>query len=167
MQIQDMRKLLDSIQSQIRTFDLKAQIALGMNSLISGLIGTELLKSTEYVNSNTHLRFIAAVTLASIALLSIGISFSYGLRTVRPQIHPNTPKSHLFLADLAHEYGTEYERAAKHIVELSQERVAFEMGIQIQVNSLVCAMRASYCRKTLAASEIGLAGYLLSPASVR
>ena len=49
MNIDQLWKLLDSVQAQIRTFDTKAQIALGIDSLLAGLLGAELAKGFERV----------------------------------------------------------------------------------------------------------------------
>lgn len=38
-------KLLDSLHGHIRAFDTEAKVALGLDSLLAALIGTEIAKS--------------------------------------------------------------------------------------------------------------------------
>jgi hypothetical protein len=40
-------KLLDAVQSQIRVFDTKAQVALAIDSALAGFLGSQILKTAE------------------------------------------------------------------------------------------------------------------------
>src|SRR5438309_5838310 len=71
MEKEELWKLLDSLQGHIRAFDTKAQVALALDSLLAGLIGTEVAKSIELscwqVNASTAwLTVLAALSVISL-----------------------------------------------------------------------------------------------------
>jgi hypothetical protein len=86
----------------------------------------------------------------------------WALRVVVPQLKLNQPKSHFFFLHLVQMYGRDYERAARELTCLSGDKATLELGTQVSVNSVICEIKASRCKKALNFTAIALAFYLLS-----
>jgi hypothetical protein len=160
MEQEQLWKLLEAIQSQIRSFDTKAQVALGIDGLLAGLLGTQIVKSTEFGAAGMHIRFCIALFLSVISLTSIAYSFFWGLRTVHPQLHLRQPKSHFFFCHLVELYGHNYNKAAEALKALSGDAVEQEIGTQVMAISVICDVKAKRCRRALSYSGVALAFYL-------
>lgn len=161
MQNSDLLKLLDNIQGQIKTFDSKAQIALGIDSLLAGLIGTQLIKAVEFGASGMLIRFSIVALISALSITSLAVSFIFAIRTVHPQLHLCQPASHFFFCHLVDLYGRDFSKSATELINLSEGDMAIQLGTQIQTNAIICDVKASRCRKALLASGIALGGYLL------
>ncbi|MGA3047416.1 MAG: Pycsar system effector family protein [Terracidiphilus sp.] len=158
----ELASVLSSIKDQIRNFDAKAQIAIGIDGLIAGLLAAEIIKAAEYEASGMHLRFAGLIVIASLSIVCCGVSFAFAFLTVWPRLRFGQPRSHYYFRDLAQQYGADFERAAQSLRALSQPEAAMELGTQIQANALICTRKAAHCNRTLAACATGLIGYLLS-----
>jgi hypothetical protein len=162
MEQEQLWKLLDSIQSQIRSFDTKAQVALGIDGFLAGLLGTQIVKTTEYAAAGMHIRFYIALSFSVISPVAVAYSFFWGLRTIHPQLHLKQPKSHFFFCHLVELYARNYNRAAEGLKTLSGEVVIHEIGTQIMANSVICDVKATRCRRALLFSGVALAFYLVT-----
>jgi hypothetical protein len=162
VQNSDLAKLLDTIQGQIKTFDTKAQIALGVDGLLAGLLGNQLIKATEYGASGMKYRFGIALVISIVSFICIAYSLFYALGTVHPQLHLKQPKSHFFFSHLVELYGRNFDGAALALVTLNDDDVALQLGTQVQTNAIICDVKARRCRKALIGSGAALLGYLIS-----
>jgi hypothetical protein len=143
MNIDQLWKLLDSIQAQIRTFDTKAQVSLGLDSLLAGLLGAQLAKGFEF--AKWHFGYILAGLLA-ISLLSIGsllASALFAIFTIVPRLHLDQPKSHFFFCHLVELYGRRFHAAENSLIALNDEQMLHQLASQIQTTAIICDVKAS------------------------
>jgi len=162
VQFSDMWRLLDGIQAQIRAFDAKAQVALGIDGVLTGFVGAQLLRSVEYPPAGRSMQFLLAVILAGLALLSLVTSVVLALRTVYPHLELKQPSSHFFFGDIVQMYGRNYAAAAVGFRELSDDDAVQELGIQLLVNSIICTVKATRVRGAVRFTAGALCLYVLS-----
>lgn len=155
-------KLLDSIQAQIRTFDTKAQVALGIDSLLAGLLGTEIAKGLEL--ANWRFDYISSMFLAVAALSAIGLLTSalFAIFTVVPRLHLNQPKSHLFFCHLVEMYERRFGAAAKSLSALDENEIAHQLATQVQANAVICDVKATRSLFALRFMTISLILYVVT-----
>jgi hypothetical protein len=155
-------KLLGDVQAQIRVFDTKAQVALGIDGVLAGFLGSQLIRVAEDGAKALTLPFAVALALSLVSFTSMATSFAFALNVVIPRLELNQPRSRFFFAHIAEKHGTTFDLAAKDLINLSDETVLHELGTQVAVNSLICHFKAKRCRKSLKATAFALAFYLLS-----
>lgn len=155
-------KLLESLQGHIRAFDTKAQVALGLDSLLAGLIGAEIAKSVEL--SSWHLdgsvAWLCLLAGCSVAMLLSSVVFS--IRTTLPRLHLKQPKSHFFFCHLVELYGRKFHEAAKSLIALPDDQISQELATQVQANAVICEAKSNSCRAALHLMVLSLVFYLLS-----
>ena len=154
--------LLEATKSQIRSFDSKAQVALGINSFLAGLLGSQLIKSTEYAAEGMLIRFWITFIFSVVALGLVAYSFFWSLRTVHPQLRLSQPKSHFFFCHLVERYGRDFYAAANALESLDEKTASHEIATQIATNSVICDAKATRCRRALFSSGFALVLYLLT-----
>lgn len=160
MTIDQLWKLLDSIQTQIRTFDTKAQIALGLDSVLAGLLGAQLAKGFEL--AKWHFDFILTSLLA-ISILSIGslvTSAFFAILTVIPRLHLDQPKSHFFFCHLVELYGRNFHAAEKSLIALDDQQMLRQLASQVQTTAIICDVKASRSLRALRFMTITLILYI-------
>jgi hypothetical protein len=155
-------KLLGDVQVQIRTFDTKAQVALGIDGVLAGFLGSQLIRVAEDGARALTMPFTVALGLSLVSFASMATSFALALGVIIPRLELNQPHSHFFFAHIAEKHGIAFDLAAKDLINLTDERVLHELGTQVAVNSLICQIKAKRCRKSLKATAFALAFYLFS-----
>ncbi len=162
MQIDLLWKLLDSIQTQIKALDAKAQVAIGIDSLLAGFLGAQMVATAEYAANGMPIRYLTFTALGAISLICLAISFVLALQTIQPRLHLKQPKSSFFFCHLVEKYGKDYAKAAAELGSLSDEETKVQIGTQIQTVSIICDIKANRCNKALLATGIALAAYILA-----
>jgi len=145
MSFDDLKDLLESIQAQIRSFDSKAQVLLGVNGLLAGFITAELAKGAEF-GTVMPCRFIFLTILLGLSVISTLISFGYALRVLNPQLHLKQPNSYFFFCHLADRYGRDYERAARELIALDETSASQDVSKQVLANAIICNTKAKRCK---------------------
>ncbi len=155
-------KLLDSIQVQIRAFDAKAQVALGIDSLLAGLLGTEIARALELANWRFGYVLSGFLVISALSVISLLASALFGILTVVPRLRLNQPKSHFFFCHLVEDHGRKFEAAAKSLIALDQEAVAHQLATQVQTVAIICDVKANRALRALRLMTISLILYVIT-----
>jgi len=155
-------KLLDSIQAQIRAFDAKAQVALGIDSILAGLLGTEIVRGLELANWRFDYILASFLAIAALSVVSLLASALFGIFTVVPRLHLDQPKSHFFFCHLVEIHGRKFEAAAKSLIALDQEEVARQLATQAQTIAVICDVKATRSLRALRLMTISLILYVIT-----
>jgi hypothetical protein len=151
--------LLDSIQSQVRAFDTKAQVAIGVNGVLIGFVSAEIAKAAEYGSTGLFYRFIFTCVFAGASLCVSLIAIGFAVYVVHPQIELRQPRSHFFFCHIVEKYGRDFDRAVQALQGLSAEEELHEIASQVVSNSIVCDVKGRRCRPTLVLTGCALALY--------
>jgi hypothetical protein len=155
-------KLLDSLQGHIRAFDTKAQVALGLDSLLAGLVGTEIAKCIEFSSWRVDASAIWLSVLAALSVITLLASVVFAIRTTLPRIHLRQPKSHFFFCHLVESYGHRFEQATKSLIALGDDQIVEEIATQVQANAIVCDTKSTGSQAALRLMVVSLVFYLMS-----
>lgn len=162
MTFDQMALFLESMKGQIRAFDTKAQVLLGVNGLLFGFITAEGAKAAEYGAAGLRVRFIFVCIALALAFGTSCISTFYALFVINPQLHLNQPPSKLFFCHLAADYGRDYKRAATDLASLGEQEGCLDLGGQIQVNALICDVKSTRCLRGMRWAGLALLAYCIS-----
>lgn len=155
------KSLLESIQAQIRAFDSKAQVLLGVNGVLAGFISAELAKSADY-GLGMPKRIVAVAIVLSTAAIAALISFGLSLRVLNPQLHLRQPHSNFYFCHISQRYGLNYKQAAQDFLALEEQAAAEDLAQQVLANSIICDVKAKRCSWAMKAAGVGLLTYILS-----
>jgi hypothetical protein len=162
MNADQLSKLLESIQGHIRVFDTKAQIALGLDSLLVGFVGAELAKGCELAAWNFHGKLIALIVCSALSLIAATLSALFAIVTIVPRLELKQPKSHFFFCHLVEMYARDYKRAANGLMELSDDQVRLQVATQIQTNAVIGEAKAARSSRALYLMTAALSLYIIS-----
>lgn len=162
MNTDQLSKLLESIQAHIRVFDTKAQIALGLDSLLVGFVGAELAKGCELASWNFHGSLITLLVTAALSLTGAVLSALFAIVTIVPRLELKQPKSHFFFCHLVEMYGRDYQRAATALIELGEDQIQHQLATQIQTNAVIAEAKAARSSRALYLMTAGLSLYITS-----
>src|SRR5579862_6292222 len=154
--------LLEAIQTQIRAFDTKAQVAIGVNGVLVGFATAEIAKAAEYGASGMFYRFLLTCILAGTSLCASLIAIGFSIYVVHPQIELKQPRSHFFFCHLVEKYRRDFDKAIQALKGLSEEAELDEIASQVAVNSVVCDVKGRRCKPALLLTGFALALYALS-----
>jgi disulfide bond formation protein DsbB len=135
-------KVLEGVQAQIRFFDTKAQIVLAVDGILAGFLGTQAATIASKVGS-TWPSFLAAglALFFSVYLGTLALSLFWAFRTVYPRLDVSQPESKLFFAHIAHRYRMDYERAAKEMPAMPEQELLADLAKQTLANSQICTQK--------------------------
>lgn len=162
MTFDQMALFLETLKGQVRAFDSKAQLLLAVNGLLFGFITAEGAKAAEYEAIGLHLRSICVCVALALAFLSSCVSTLYALFVINPQLQLNQPTSRFFFCHLARDFGQNYQRAAEALSSLADDDGRLDLGAQIQVNALICNVKATRCRRGMGWAGLALLTYAVS-----
>ena len=154
--------LLESIQAQIRAFDTKAQVAIGVNGVLIGFATSEVAKAAEYSASGMFYGFLFTCISAGASLCASLTAIGFSIYVIHPQIELKQPRSHFFFCHIVEKYGRDFGKAARAIKELSEEEELDEIGSQVVSNSIVCDVKGKRCKPAIVLTGCALALYALS-----
>lgn len=155
-------RLLDSVQEQIRAFDIKAQVAVGINGVLIGFLISQLMKDAELGGHNFHLRLLAALGLTGASILASVAAVIVGVRVIHPQLHLRQPSSMIFFCHIANECGRDFSHGGLKLSTLSDEEIRLDVANQVAVNSYICDVKAKRCKFALLATAGAFLLYALS-----
>jgi hypothetical protein len=159
---EQLANLLEATKGQIRAFDNKAQVLLGVNGVLVGFIAAEVSKAAEYGANGMPARLIAMCILLGVAFLSSCASMALALFVIHPQLHLAQPTSKFFFCHLARDYGRDFARASQDLVNLQEPEASLDVGTQIYANAVICDVKSNRCRYGMWFTGLALAGYALS-----
>lgn len=162
MTYDQLTSLLEATKGQIRAFDNKAQVLLGVNGVLVGFITAEVSKAAEYGASGLPERFVAVCILLGVAFIVSCVSMAFSLLVIHPQLHLNQPDSKLFFCHLARDYGRDYARAARELVDFGEADASFDVGTQIQCNAIICDAKSVRCRVGMWLTGFAFLAYAMS-----
>ncbi len=162
MELDNLWRLLDSVQEQIRAFDVKAQVAVGINGVLIGFLISQLMKDAELGGHNFHLRLLAALGLTGASILASVAAVIVGVRVIHPQLHLRQPSSMIFFCHIANECGRDFARGGLNLSTLTDEEISLDVANQVAVNSYICDVKAKRCRFALLATAGAFLLYSLS-----
>ena len=162
MTYEQLTGLLATTKEQIRAFDTKAQVLLGVNGVLVGFITAEATKAVEYGSNGLPKRLLAICILLGFAFLTSCVSMGFALFVVHPQLRLDQPTSKVFFCDLARDYGRDYARAAQALLNMQDAEAAFDVGTQIQANAIICDVKSKRCFAGTWCIGLALAAYALT-----
>lgn len=162
MNFERLWSLLEAIQTQIRAFDAKAQVAIGVNGVLVGFATAEIVKAAEYGASGMLYRLLFTYIFAGASLCASLIAIGFGIFVVHPQIELKQPRSHFFYCHLVQGYGRDFDKAVQALKCLSAEDELDEVASQVAVNSVVCDVKGRRCKPALFLTGFALALYAFS-----
>jgi hypothetical protein len=150
-------KILDAIQAQIRSFDTKAQIALGINGILAGFFGANTGKLGEswiHASSTYSARLLIALAILTLLLMSISVMFA--VFTIHPRLHLKQPNSHIFFAHISNVFGNDYEQLRKTFNCITESEHIADLENQILAVSIICSKKAQLFKYALFTMAVGL-----------
>lgn len=161
MEANQLWKIFDSIQAQIRAFDSKAQFTIGICGIAVGLQIAQALKSLEKYHGWPVLVFIHV--LASIVSLTLVAKAGWhAISVVAPRVEFDQPESHIFYAHLVRKYGYCYGEATKALTQMPDDQLRDELAGQIQANAILCNIKSDQSLKSMKWMKLALIAYGLS-----
>lgn len=162
MSFEQLWDFLGAIQTHIRAFDTKAQVAVGVNGVVIGLLVSEMSKAAEWGSPEIFGRFLAICILIGGGLVASASAAICAIRVLHPQIELKQPRSHFFFCHIVEQYGRDFERAVEGLKHLSAEDALDEVAGQVAVNAVVCDIKAKRCKATLWLTGVALTLYAIS-----
>ena len=136
-------KILEAIQAQIRAFDTKAQIVIGINGILAGFFGANALKLGEALavasSPRTSYFMIACATLTLLLMLT---STLIAVFAIHPRLHLDQPRSYIFFAHISGEFGTNYDRMRQSFNCITEAEHVADLENQILAVSNICCRKA-------------------------
>jgi hypothetical protein len=162
MNAEQLSKLLESTQGHIRAFDSKAQIALGLDSLLAGFVGAELAKGFEFASWHFSGWLVTLLVISILSLAAaIGSAF-FAIFTIVPRLHLQQPKSHFFFCHLVEMYGRNYHAAANSLIALNEDQVLHQLASQVHTNAIIGDAKASRSCRALYLMLTALILYIMA-----
>ena|SRR5437016_6258655 len=134
--------ILDSIQTQIRFFDMKAQLVLATDGVLAGFLGLQTPRVAAAIRSEhwSASTFPLLVTFAGCCAMLL-FSLYQGFRTVRPRVKLSQPESRIFFDHIAKQYGSDYSRIAEEYLRIPDEELQRDAATQILATSKLCSAK--------------------------
>ena len=161
MTFDQIKSLLESIQTQIRALDAKAQVLLGVNGVLAGFVTGELAKVADY-GMGMPKRIVLLAILLSVASFAALVSFSLSLWVLTPRLHLHQPQSKFYFCHIAHRYGRDYKQAAQDYLAFGESEAAEDLAQQVLVNSIICDAKARRCSRATWTPGAALFAFTLS-----
>lgn len=163
MEGEQLWKILESIQAQIRAFDTKAQIVIGINGVMAGFVLTSMQKLSESTVDLTLRRVgVLSLVVSFFALAAAACSLFFAIFTVVARFKENQPRSLTFFGHIADTFGEDYERCARTYSQLTEEQFSNHVSYQILTNSGICAKKAGSFKPALRLMALGILFWFLS-----
>ena len=153
---------LEAVQGHIRAFDTKAQIAIGLNAAIIGLLIAELSKASDSYVTGFGWRLGFTLALAFLSLCFSLVAIILGVRVVHPQLNLNQPYSRFFFCHLADRHRRDFAGATQELLATTEDESMDEVASQIAVNSFVCNVKAKRCKPVLLFTTMAFGLYAAS-----
>ena len=162
MTYEQLSDLLETTKGQIRAFDNKAQVLLGVNGVLVGFITAEVSKAAEYGAAGMPKRLLAICVFLGLAFLASCASMAFALFVIHPQLRLKQPTSKLFFCHLARDYKRDFTRASQELVNLQEPAASLDVGTQIQANAVICDVKSNRCRSSMWYTGLALLVYAIS-----
>lgn len=155
-------RLLDAMQLQVRAFDTKAQVIIALDTLLAGLLSQALssgLEVSRWVLSPALIIFLALAVVSALILI---ISTYCAIHTLVPRLHLHQPDSRVFFCTLVKLHGRNYKAAARDLVSINEYELRTEIGTQIQTLAVIADKKANRSRSAIILMGWALAAYLVA-----
>lgn len=156
--IERLWKILDGIQTQIRGYDAKAQIVVGIDGIVAGFLGAQavnLAKATASFWPATSSCLLMATAISS--LVALAYSLHFAIRTIYPVREFGQPTSLLFFGHIGKKFHTDFGAGRLAYASLTDESLRDDVSNQIVAVAHICNNKAARFNKAVAAMAIGLA----------
>lgn len=156
-------KILESIQAQIRAFDTKAQIVIGINGVMAGFVLTSTQKVSE-TTADITVGWVGVVSLifSLCALAAAACSLFFAIYTIVARFKENQPRSLTFFGHIADAFGEDYETCARTYSQMTDEQFSNQVSYQILTNSGICAKKAGSFKPALRLMALGIFFWFVS-----
>ena len=150
-------KILDGVQAQIRAYDTKAQIVVGIDAALLGFLSTQAgAMATAVATRGFHVSTISLIATGVACLVLLLVSLAHAILTVYPRLKLGQPRSRIFFVHLAEDFGRDYAAARQDLVAMNDEALQNDVANQIQANSLVCQAKSNRFAVGLLTMAMGL-----------
>jgi hypothetical protein len=163
MDLDRLWKLLEVIQTLIRAFDTKAQIVIAADGIMAGVLGTQaggIATVVALQGWRPHTTMLVA--FAGVCFLLLVTSLVFATLTVQPRLNIGQPRSRLFFAHLAADFGRNYAATRKALMEMTDEDQRADLSNQVQANAIICTIKSDRFRRALFTMAFGLAFWFLT-----
>jgi hypothetical protein len=144
MLVEQLWKVLDGVQSQIRAYDSKAQIVIGIDGGLAGFLATQISTiATAAVAVWPQAKAVALVLSVVACLVLLAISLGYATFTVYPRLKLNQPSSLVFFDHIAKAFNHNYAKARESYANRTEEEHRDDLSSQILANSIVSSRKAA------------------------
>lgn len=136
-------KVLDGVQAQIRAYDTKAQIVIGIDGGLAGFLATQIGTIATAAGA-VWPQAKAMVLILSVAgcLILLAVSLAYATFTVYPRLKLSQPKSLVFFDHIAKAFDHNYANARETYANRTEEEHRDDLSNQILANSIVSSRKA-------------------------
>lgn len=149
MNVEQLAKQLESVQGHIRALDGKAQVVLGIDGVLSGLVAAQLSTGLDFAAWHLHSLSILFIAVSCAAITALLISVCCAIATVFPKLSLGQPKSHFFFLHLWELYGNDFQKAAKGLISLSDSEQLHQLATQVHANSIIATVKAGRSNKAI------------------
>lgn len=144
MDLQQLWRVLDGIQSQIRAYDTKAQIVIGIDAVLAAFFGSQTTGVAGAVaHSSAPAKGIVLLAAGISCLVALSVSLGYAIFTVYPRLRLRQPESMVFFDHIARRFGRSYESVQKAYASIGEDQFRDDLSSQILANSIVCSRKAA------------------------
>jgi Pycsar effector protein len=137
-------RVLDTIQLQIRGYDTKAQIVIGFTGVLAGFLGTQAGNMTiAAVATWPQTKSFLLFTFGGTCLVFLAASLAYATCTIYPRLRLNQPPSLLFFDHIEKTSSSSYIKGREMLTKQTAEELDDDICNQIIANSIVCCKKAA------------------------
>ena len=157
MKVEQLLRILDGIQNQIRFLDTKAQIVLGIDGVLAGFVGLHT-KTIALAISDKCLSWpnIGLEMFYAAYLIALVLSLFWALKAVYPRTEVKQPKSRIFFIHIAKEYQEDYKKISTDLSNMSNEELSEDVSKQILANSRVGLEKYESFKKAVVSMAISV-----------
>src|SRR5436309_854119 len=135
MDVQHVWRILDGIQAQIRAYDAKAQIVIGIDGALAGLLVTQTSSvAAALVATWPQAKAIGLVASAAVCIVLLTTSIGFATFTIYPRLKLNQPNSLLFFDHIVGLFGANYEKARETYSGTSEDELRSDLSNQVLAN---------------------------------
>jgi hypothetical protein len=156
-------KILDAIQMQIRAYDTKAQIVIGVTGALAGFLATQAGNMTiGAVSTWPQTKSLLLFAFGGTCLALLAVSLAYATCTVYPRLRLNQPSSRLFFHHIENASGSNYTKGREMFTKGTPEEFDDDICNQIIANSIVCCKKAARFHVAITTMALAMACWFIT-----
>jgi hypothetical protein len=148
MKSDEIWKILEAVQAQIRAFDTKSQIVIGVDGVTAGFVISSAQKLLEAA-SGLPLRpsAVTALFFEASAIACFLISLIFAVWTVTARLKYCQPLALTFFSHIVKTFGNDYEKCQRTYSSLTEQEFMKQVSSQILTNSKICQEKGTWLRR--------------------